>query len=64
MTEILATDSFVCHKKHDMQCAGHMLVKGTDNAFVQLAARMGLPLHLSGAELVFKRQPDCIEHHT
>ena len=37
MAEILATDSFVCHKKTDYQCAGHMLIKGGDNAFVSLA---------------------------
>lgn len=24
--EIITADSFVCHKKTDMQCAGHMLV--------------------------------------
>ena len=25
MAKILEQQSFVCHKKHDLQCAGHML---------------------------------------
>lgn len=44
MTEILAADSFVCHKKTDMQCAGHMLLNAQDNAFVRLADRLGIQL--------------------
>ncbi|WP_321388706.1 DUF6283 family protein [Alcaligenes phenolicus] len=46
MTEILAADSFVCHKKTDMQCAGHMLLNAQDNAFVRLADRLGIQLDL------------------
>lgn len=38
MRDILAAESFVCHKETDMQCAGHMLVKGEENAFVRRAA--------------------------
>lgn len=63
MTEILQADSFVCHKKTDMQCAGHMLVNGENNAFVRLAMRLRIPLKLSGADQVFATQAACIEHH-
>lgn len=64
MAEILESDAFVCHKKTDLQCAGHMLIKGNENAFVRIAAAMGLELELSGRELVFQNQSDCIEHHS
>lgn len=63
-TEILAADSFVCHKKTDMQCAGHMLINGQDNAFVRLAHRLRIPLELTGSEQVFDSKAACIEHHT
>jgi len=63
ITSHLAADTFVCHKKQDMQCAGHMLINGFDNAFVRIAARMRIPLDLSGAELVFESKAACIEHH-
>lgn len=63
MSEILASDSFVCHKKPDKQCAGHMLIKGNDNAFVRLATGLGIKLDLTGRELVFDTERDCIEHH-
>lgn len=63
MAEILVADSFVCHKKTDMQCAGHMLISGQDNAFVRLAHRLRIPLDLSGREQVFETKAACIEHH-
>lgn len=63
MTEILAADSFVCHKKTDMQCTGHMLIKGMDNGFVRLADRLNISLDLSGREHVFDTQQACISHH-
>lgn len=63
MTEILRADSFVCHKKKDMQCAGHMLINGQDNAFVRLAARLRIPLDLTGKEQVFESKAACIAHH-
>ncbi len=63
MTELLSVGSFVCHKKPDMQCAGHMLIKGEGNNFVRLAADLGLALDMSGRELVFDTEEDCIEHH-
>lgn len=61
--ELLAAESFVCHKKLDRQCAGHMLIKGEANAFVRMANRLQIPLELSGRELVFESQDQCIEHH-
>lgn len=64
MIEILNSESFVCHKKTDMQCAGHMLISGQENAFVRLADRLCMPLDLSGSEQVFESKADCIEHHT
>ena len=63
MEEILHSESFVCHKKVDLQCAGHMLISGKENGFVALAERMGIPLKLTGKELVFQSKSDCIEHH-
>jgi len=63
MPEILAEDSFVCHKNTKLQCAGHMLIKGSANAFVRLAGRMRIDLPLSGRELVFETEQDCISHH-
>jgi hypothetical protein len=64
MTEILESESFVCHKKTDLQCAGHMLISGMDNGFVRLAGRMGIELTLSGKDLVFGSREACIEHHS
>ena len=61
--EILAADSFVCHKKTDMQCAGHMLVNGKANAFVRVAAALGISLDISGRDQVFASQSACIQHH-
>ncbi len=64
MTEILAAESFVCHKKTHLQCAGHMLIKGNENIFVRTAEQMGIELTLSGREQVFDTQEQCIEHHS
>ena len=63
MPEILAGDSFVCHKNNKLQCAGHMLIKGGANAFVQLAGRFGITLRLKGRELIFETEAECVEHH-
>ena len=63
MTEILNEGSFVCHKKQHLQCAGHMLIKGSSNDFVQLANRLGFEIELSGQELVFETSDQCIKHH-
>ncbi|QFR59861.1 hypothetical protein VOWphi5012_077 [Vibrio phage phi50-12] len=63
MQEILNQESFVCRKKTHLQCAGHMLIKGEDNAFVSLAIRLGEDTGLSGRELVFDTEEECINHH-
>jgi hypothetical protein len=63
MEGFLRDASFVCHKNTDLQCAGHMLINGSDNAFVQLAARLRIPLKLSGKDLVFDSKAECIKHH-
>ncbi|KWK68837.1 DUF6283 family protein [Burkholderia ubonensis] len=60
---ILAADSFVCHKRTDMQCAGHMLINGNGNAFVRMASMLNIALDLSGHEQVFESRAACIEHH-
>ena len=64
MVEIIAADSFVCHKKQDLQCAGHMIINGMDNGFVRLAARLREEINLKGKELVFKTKAACIRHHS
>lgn len=63
MKDILAAESFVCHKKTSMQCAGHMLIKGSANGFVAIAGRLGITLDLKGEELVFESESACINHH-
>jgi hypothetical protein len=63
MTELLSNDCFVCHNKPDKQCAGHMLIKGTENGFVRLALAFDMDTDLSGRELVFETEKECIEHH-
>lgn len=63
MKEILEADLFACHKKTDKQCAGHMLIRGDDNAFVRFANRLSIPLKLSGAALVFESKAACVDHH-
>ncbi|GAA5141227.1 DUF6283 family protein [Thalassotalea piscium] len=64
MTEILDHRAFVCHKKTDKQCAGHMLINGHNNDFVRLANNLGIELELSGKELVFETKKECISHHS
>lgn len=61
---ILTARSFVCHKDTGLQCAGHMLIKGDENDFVQLADRLGLATHLRGRELVFDTEKECVDHHS
>jgi len=69
MIEILNQGSFVCHKtsnkkrKDRRQCAGHMIIKGGGNDFVDMAKVLGVELELRGKELVFDNESDCIKHH-
>ena len=53
MEEILSVGSFVCRKNIQLQCAGHMLIKGTNNDFVVLAERFGIKLNLEDRNLIF-----------
>ena len=64
MGEILDQSSFVCHKNHSLQCAGHMIIKGDENEFVTLAKNLNLDTGVSGDELIFETEEECIEHHT
>lgn len=63
MTEILEANSFVCHKKTDLQCAGFMLVKKDESEFVRTAKAFGIDLNLKGQEKVFSSKKQCIKHH-
>lgn len=63
ITEIIDQNSFVCHKKTDLQCAGHMILNKDKNVFYRVAGRMGLNLELSGNELIFNTKQECVNHH-
>lgn len=56
-------ESFVCHKNHSLQCAGHMIINGSDNAYVALADSQNIDLGLRGQDLIFDNKQDCINHH-
>tara|TARA_Y100001972_G_scaffold121122_1_gene164631 strand:- start:1075 stop:1269 length:195 start_codon:yes stop_codon:yes gene_type:complete len=64
MAEILDASSFVCHKNNELQCAGHMLIKGQENDFVRLADSLKLPTGLNGHDQVFDSPAECIAHHS
>lgn len=70
MTEILETDSFVCHKTTNgklserKQCAGFMIIKGNESEAVRLSKALRIDLGLKGQDLVFENKIDCINHHT
>lgn len=64
MKEILNSNSFVCHKKTDLQCAGFMHIKGNESQFVALAENLGFDTKLTGKELVFETKKECIKHHS
>lgn len=61
--EILQNDSFVCHKNHELQCAGHMIIKGNSNVFVRTASAMNLDTELKNKHLIFENENDCVKHH-
>lgn len=63
ITQILDVDSFVCHKNTQCQCAGHMLIKGNQNAFVALAEDLNIDLRLTVKEEVFDTIEACVLHH-
>ena len=64
MKEICRADSFVCHKKPDLQCAGHMILLEGNNSFFRLYLRLGVRLDLQGRSLIFDSVLDCVTHHT
>lgn len=64
ISEILKQTSFVCHKKTNLQCSGHMQLLGSKNNFVELADRLNIKLNLIGSNLIFDSESDCIDHHT
>lgn len=65
MKDILNQGSFTCHKTNQaLQCAGHMIIRGERNDFVQLATRLRHPLNLSGKELIFETEEELINHHS
>ncbi|WP_372845460.1 hypothetical protein [Psychrobacter sp.] len=61
--QIAESPSFVCHKNTDLQCAGHMIMRGHSNSFVRMAARLNVDLGLKGQILVFDDTQDFIDHH-
>ena len=62
--DILSQTSFTCHKTdRKQQCAGHMLIKGKYNRFVSLAKYMHIQIKLTGKELIFNNEQECIDHH-
>ena len=68
MRELIEAPSFTCHKttnraKGRLQCAGHMLLLGKGNQFVEVAALLNVDLKLVGEDLIFDSAEDCIEHH-
>ena len=63
MTEILNQSSFVCHKDHGRQCAGHMLMKKSENDYVRMSELLRIDLSVTGQELVFDSVADLVEHH-
>lgn len=63
MREILKAKSFVCHKNHSLQCAGHLIIKKEENTFFQFAQSLDIDLGLKGQDLIFSNEEDCINHH-
>ena len=70
MTEILESDSFVCHKttkgtlKERKQCAGFMIIQKDRSQAVRIAKVLKIDLKLKGQDLIFENKQDCIKHHT
>lgn len=69
MKEILAADSFTCHKTWETwkwerkQCAWHMIIKWSWNMFYRLAKMCKIDLWLFWQERVFNSEKECILHH-
>lgn len=69
MTEIIESDSFVCHKTTSKklidrkQCAGHMILTGNHNIFVRIETISKRSMGLTGRELIFNTIDECLDHH-
>jgi hypothetical protein len=69
MEGLMKDDTFVCHKtiqgemSDRKQCAGHMLLLKNKNLYYNLAEKLGIELGLSGEELVYDSEKDCLEAH-
>lgn len=53
--EILDSDSFICHEtlnKEKKQCSGHMIIKGSDNIFMQTSRIFNIELKLKNRDNV------------
>lgn len=64
MTDICSTDSFACHKRNDLQCAGHMALLGQASAFVRIMNALGFTPEIRNTHQVFDDIQDCIDHHS
>ena len=70
MTEILESDSFVCHKttkgtlQERKQCAGFMIIQKDRSTAVRIAKVLKIDLELRNQNLVFESKEDCINHHS
>lgn len=62
--EDVVSDSFVCHKRNDLQCAGHMILLKERNVFYRtfLILERQKP-DLRNQELVFDSVEECVKHH-
>lgn len=70
MTEILESDSFVCHKttqstlEERKQCSGFMIIQKDRSTAVRISKVLKIYLKLKGQDLIFENKQDCIKHHT
>ena len=64
ITEILESDSFVCHKNKSLQCAGHLIICEGSNIYHRVAHDLQIDLELKGKHLIFDSKEDCIAHHS
>jgi len=64
ISDILNSDSFVCHKNTKLQCAGHMIINSNNNIFVRMSGNIGIPLELKNKKAIFPTKDKCIKHHT
>ena len=46
-----------------LQCAGHMMLKGSESQFVRFVERHGINITLNGRESVFESIADCLRFY-